>query len=122
MKYFNHKQFWLVGLLVVADIIIFAGTDATKVTSFIVMVGYLLLVLTIFAAIFGILSLSRLYGIPIKHKKRFAAYITGMIGLLVALQSIGELSSRDILVILPLVIIAYAYSSYSRSDRRNLEG
>ncbi len=51
------------------------------------------------------------------HRKRQARVLTGLVGGLIALQSIGELGPRDVLVLLPLALIAYLYVSYGKAER-----
>ena len=121
MNQLKQKRLWLAAVILLADVMLFAGTDATKVPSFVVFVGFLLLVATLYVLIYGLLGLSRVYGLPLKHKQQLSVYLTAVVGSLVALQSIGELSGRDVLVLLPLSIIGYVYSAYARSNRRNLD-
>ncbi|MEK7594086.1 MAG: hypothetical protein AAB436_00390 [Patescibacteria group bacterium] len=98
--------------LLIADFLVFGLTDAQAVPSLMLMIGFLLLVATIYNLVGGILTLSKLYGLSIKNKRRLAASATGLIAGLIALQSIGQLNSRDIFVLLPLVILAYLYGLY----------
>jgi hypothetical protein len=61
-----------------------------------------------------LLGFSGYYGIHIRNKKSLALYITLITGVVVALQSIGELGARDIWVLLPLALIGYFYSAYAK--------
>lgn len=122
MKRFSHKRVRYGAGLLVLDGLLFGTTDAASVPSFVVIVGFLLLVLTFYSLIYGLLSLGGLYGIPLRHSRQLAVYLSVVAGGLVALQSIGELSSRDVLVLLPLATIGYIYSAYARTNRRNLAG
>lgn len=106
----------LLGLLAV-DAAVFGLTNAGNAPSFMLIVGFLLLVVTFYYLICGLLALSRLYGLSVKRKYRLAGSLTALTGFLVALQSIGELNSLDIAVLLPLVIIGYAYSFYGAAAR-----
>lgn len=121
-KNIRNKRFWQAFVLLAVDLIFFTRTDASKVAPIVLIAGFLLLVVTCYIGIYGLLSFARLYGIPFHHKKRLAMFLSGVVGLLVALQSIGELSSRDVLVILPLAALAYAYGMYLFAHRRNLGG
>jgi hypothetical protein len=111
----------LVASVLVIDIALFGSTDATKVPSFVVIVGFLAVVLTLGLAWYGFFNVLSLYGLRIRRKVRFAAYMSALSGALIALQSIGELSKRDIVVLLPMVVLGYLYSIYARSDRSNFE-
>lgn len=76
--------------------------------------------LTIYLITYIVLSFIKLYGLPIKRKQRLSWYITGVMSMLVALQSIGELGSKDIIVVLPLAVIGYVYINYSGNNERKI--
>lgn len=80
-----------------------------------VMLGFILLVLTFYYLIYALLNFSGLYGIKIRRKRQAAIYATSVLGVVVALQSSGELGSRDVWVLLPLAVLGYFYSSYARN-------
>ncbi len=100
------------GLLLLADAIVFAGTDARKVNAIILIIGFGLLVATLYWVVYGSLAFIRLYGIVVKQKRRLAGSLTGMAACIVALQSVGELNVKDVLLLLPLVTIGYIYTAY----------
>jgi len=117
----SKKLLALAGLLTF-DAVIFGSTDAGRVASFMLIVGFLLLMATVYWIAYGLLGFARLYGLPIRRKRRLAGSMTVLAGCLIALQSVGELNPRDVLVLLPLVTIGYIYSFYgagaSRTDSR----
>lgn len=118
MKFITRKPVQrLLGLLAV-DGVVFGSTNAGNAPSFMLIVGFLLLVVTFYYLVCGLLALSRLYGLTVKRKYRLAGSLTALIGFLVALQSIGELNTLDVAVLLPLVIIAYVYSFYGKAGTR----
>jgi hypothetical protein len=104
------------GLLIV-DLIFFASTNTNKDPSFVVIIGFALLIMSIYILSFATLGFFRLYGLPLKELKRPAIYITILLSLLIALQSIGELTPKDVLVLLPIIVIAYVYTGYKRPKR-----
>ena len=105
----------VVGLLV-ADGLFFGLTDPDKVPSLFLMIGFLLCAGTLYVLIRAILAASAWYGLPLnKHGSRLARVVTLAAGVLIALQSIGELGSRDILVLMPLTLVSYLYVSYGRT-------
>ena len=122
MKSLTRKHIWQLGGLLAVDVLLFSYTNATVAPSYVVMIGFLLLTLTLYQLIYSLLSLSSLYGVKIKRQRPLAAYLTAVVGGLIALQSIGELSPRDVLVLLPLAILGYIYSVYAKTIRRNLSG
>jgi hypothetical protein len=116
----KRLHFWRISSLLAADAVIFGVTNPNDTLSFMLIVGYILLCATIYYLLDGILSLGRLYGVPLKHKKRFLRSAVFLISGLVALQSIGQLSSRDALVLAPLSVLLYLYIAYSRGGRQRL--
>jgi hypothetical protein len=122
LKVTHYRHFWQALVVLIADAAFFTRTDASKIAPFLLIVGILLLAVTFYELIYGLLSFARLYGLPIRHKNRLAIYLSGILVLIVALQSIGELTPRDILVLLPLATIGYIYGLYTSTRRRNLDG
>jgi len=108
--------------LLVLDGLLFCGTDVTKVPSPVVIAGFLLLIATLYLLVRTLLKVGRLYGLNFRRQKRLSLYLTGLIGGLVALQSIGQLGQRDILVLLPLSVLAYFYVASLKAGGRDLSG
>lgn len=120
-KVLTHNRFWRIAALLLADVLFFGGTNSNRVASYLLIVGFILLVCTIYQIIYCLFSFARFYGIPFRHKQRLALYVTGIVGFALALQSIGELGSRDVLVLVPLAIVAYVYSAYGKSDKEQIQ-
>jgi hypothetical protein len=112
-RFIRRRHAWPIISLIIIDLCLFTATNAASVTSFMLIVGFVLLAVTLYYLIYGLLSLAGFYGVAIKQKRRPALYLTFLGGGLIALQSIGELSSRDIAVILPLAVLGYLYVSYA---------
>lgn len=121
MKSIKNKRVWKFAGLVAVDGAVFGSTNAGNAPSFMMVVGFVLLVVTFYYLIRGLLALARLYGLSVKRKYRLAGSLTALVGFLVALQSIGELNPIDIAVLLPLVIIGYVYSFYGAVARRGTQ-
>ena len=106
-----HHNLKPVLALLLADSFCFSVTNPQKVASWLLIVGILLFLASLYYVTLGVLAAARWYGLPgSRQPKRLAKLTVGVIGFLVALQSIGELSSRDVFVLLPLGCIAYFYS------------
>jgi hypothetical protein len=116
-----RRHFWQFICLAVADILIFCTTDTENVSSFVLGVGFVLFGLSAYYLLNGLLTIPGFYGLPIKHKRRLLATLTILASGLVALQSIGQLAYRDVLVISFLTFLAYIYSSYTKATRHNLQ-
>ncbi len=116
MKVLFNRHFWLVLGLITADSLFFGLTNPARVASFVLIFGFLLLAITLYYIWKGLFAIASWYGLPIRrHNKRLAQLVAGITIGLLALQSIGELSTRDVLVVLPLAIVLYIYTSYGRS-------
>ncbi len=66
----------------------------------------------------GMLALTKLYGLPIRHRKRVLRTLALVISGTLALQSMGQLSMRDILILAPLTALMYFYIAYSKSSKQ----
>jgi hypothetical protein len=120
-KVIHHKHFWQTLIVLIADCVFFSSISASAVAPSVLIVGFVLLLLTCYVMLYGLLSIARLYGFPIRYKQRLAVYLSGVVGLIMALQSIGELTPRDILVLLPLATLGYIYAVYTTARKHNLD-
>jgi hypothetical protein len=108
----------LVTLLII-DIIFYTSSDAQNVSSLILMIGFILVLISTYYICRAILGTIALYGIKFKRPTYLSFYASIVLGSLLALQSVGELSPHDIVVLLPIGILAYLYSSYGSSPKRS---
>jgi len=108
---------WIPITLLLADALLFGITDPHKVPSFMLIVAFLLFVASLYYFIRALIRGASWYVVKPAYPRRLASVLTVVVGLLIALQSIGELTGRDILVLLPLVILGYLYVSYGRKQR-----
>ena len=115
----SSRKIGLIVALLVLDTIFFTRTDAHSVASVTLIVGFLLLVTTVYLCLRRLLALARVYGLPFsQHERRFAIFGTGVVALFIGLQSMGELSRRDLLVSVPLTVVLYLYFSYGKAKAR----
>lgn len=102
-------------VLLVLDSLFFSMTNPNKVPSVMLIVGFLLVALSLYALLRLLLAGLSFYGLPVRsHGKRVALLLAISGSLAIALQSLGELTARDVLVLGLLSIIAYVYTSYGR--------
>jgi hypothetical protein len=100
------------------DLLFFSLTDPLQVPSVLLIVAFLLFAVTFYQVMRQLFRLAHTYGVPVGAKAtRLARIITGVIGVLIALQSMGQLSARDIWVLIPLALLTYLYVSYGQSNR-----
>lgn len=115
MKILLHPRFWRLSGLLLLDGLVFGLSNPQHVPSFMLAAGFLLLVATFYQIILAVLAAADWYGLPGKaHRRRQARILTGVAGGLIALQSVGELGTRDILVAVPLALLVYLYISYGK--------
>ena len=99
--------------LLLADIVFFSLIDPANSTSFMIILGSLLTALTIYFILLALTRLLAVFFIMSKRtQRRFAIFITLILMFLLLMQSIGQLSLRDILAIVPLMVILYIYLTY----------
>ena len=103
------------------DIIFFMSTNAASVAPSVLIVGFVLLLISFYIFSYLILSLAGFYGLPARHKHRLAIYLSAVVGAVIALQSIGELTIKDVLVLVPLVTLGYLYGLYSAIHKSSLD-
>ena len=73
---------------------------------------------SLYLLIVKLCALGRTYGLQFDNKShKIALFGTAIIVTMIALQSIGELTLRDLLVAAPLGLITYVYLSYGRISR-----
>jgi len=118
---FKSRHIQLTIGLVLIDLIYFSDTSATDSKPLIIFTGFILIGLTFYAFINGIMKFLSLYGIKIRQISRFSAFISIFLIIILALQSIGELSIKDVLVLLPITLITYVYSSYFKKASRQIQ-
>ncbi len=105
--------------LLLIDAILFGSTGVASVSSPILIIGFVLLIATIFYFTRIILGVIGFYGVKIKRPRYLALCISGVMGSLLALQSVGELNAREIIVLLMLGGLTYLYSSYEATHKRS---
>jgi hypothetical protein len=116
----RRGRVWLAAGFVVAAGLFFGLSDPSKVPSFVLIIGFGLLVAILYQGIYGLLTVSSWYGfLPNRRSRQRLATVTATaLGSLVALQSIGELSHRDVLVLMPLMIGVYFYTYAARTEKK----
>lgn len=118
LKLLRHSHFYQGITLLAADGLFFGLTNPGQVASSELMIGFLLLVATLYYLYGRFLAAISLYGLSLSRRpRRVALFATGVSAGLLALQSIGELSFRDILVLGPLALVLYVYLGYNRRSK-----
>jgi hypothetical protein len=114
-KYLINKHVWMVLMLVVVDGTFFSITNPNKGSSLMLIAGFLLVAATLYFIFNRLFKVISLYGFSKENRyRRFAFYFTGVLAGLLALQTIGELTLKDVIIFIPMTCILYFYLSYGR--------
>jgi hypothetical protein len=116
----GYKKYLQAFCLIIIDVIYFKSVNTNQAPSCMIIIGFVLLVISFFYVIYTLLGLAKLYGLNIRRRKRLSSYITALFGSMIALQSIGQLSPRDVAALLPLAIIGYLYSGYIKTSGQKI--
>lgn len=116
METIRKHKLKALGALLGVDCLFYGLTNPAKASALILILGFILLVINIFAAVTGVISLIKWYGVSIgKQRLKIEIIITTILATLVALQSSGQLTSKDLVILLPLAAIGYFYLSYKKA-------
>jgi hypothetical protein len=118
LRYAKKRSVLYFAGVVALDMVFFSGTDPSKVAAPWLIVGYVLAVATLYWLVRAFVAFLGLYSKPLRRqKKRFTKVLTLTGAILLAMQSVGQLSVRDIAMIVPLALLSYFYFTYGRSKR-----
>lgn len=114
MKHIRSRPFWLSIGLIISDGLFFGLTNPVKVASILVIIGFALVTLTVYWLSFNVQKVLALYAPWLSRQRKLSLTITGGVASLMALQSIGQLTVRDSLLIPLAAAAVYAYLGYNR--------
>ena len=101
--------------LIAADCLVFSTVNPRHAAATWLITGYVLLGLTIFALAHLLGLTLRSYGATAQTLgTRALRYGAAAVVLMIGLQSIGQLTAKDVLTLLPLVIGLYLYIGYGK--------
>lgn len=121
MKIPHNQLLWQVTAVIAADLAVFGLVNTRTAPVFVLFLGFLLVSATIFVFVKLAMKLLALYGIKTKNMQRLSLSITGVLVLILALQSIGQINLRDIIVISVVGTLLYLYTTLVRGPRRTLD-
>ena len=114
IQIFKSRLFLELLAVIALDALFFGITDPNKVNSLWLIAGFIILGLSLYVVIKIVLVFLVKLGFKIKNKRKLAIFIAGLICFLLALQSIGQLSFRDVLIIIPITVLLYVYLAFIR--------
>jgi Mn2+/Fe2+ NRAMP family transporter len=91
-----------------ALLVLFLGTDPNKVPSFVLVFPFILLFVTLLSLAFILLQKR---GMAVSRSMRIGALCAAVPIILLILQSIGQLTLKDVLTIGALFVVSYFYMS-----------
>jgi len=116
MKRHSRKLLRLAALVVV-DMLFFGLINPQNTYALVVVLGFVLLVITLYVTIDLLLILvEKVITLRPMARHRLHTSLTMLLALLIAMQSIGQLTIRDMTAIVPLVLVAAFYISYQRKQ------
>lgn len=109
------KKLLSLAVIAVVDILFFGFVNPTKSYALVVVIGFVLLTLSFWLVLDALLRLlRRVMRLPEPALRRSRNFATGIIAVLIAMQSIGQLTVRDIAAIVPLVAVLLFWLSYQK--------
>jgi hypothetical protein len=116
----HNRHFQICAALIVADCLVFTVVDPRKATAPWLIVGYILLGITFFSLAGLFANSLKGYGERVqKYGRRFLRYGAAILVALIGLQSIGQLTVKDVVTLLPLAVLAYWYLGYGKTYGKN---
>lgn len=105
--------------LVLVDCLYYGLINPTKAYALVVVGGFALLIVNIYVGMTLLLMLvRRVVPLSIAVQRRVRAFTTAILGVLMAMQSIGQLTVKDLLALVPLVVVLLFYLSYQKRARQ----
>ncbi|HVX23812.1 MAG TPA: hypothetical protein VG992_00500 [Candidatus Saccharimonadales bacterium] len=114
----RQRQLLAIIALIGADGLFFGSTDPQSVPAWLTIVGFGLMIATVYLVARLLLVIGSWYGLQVRQR-RLAMVVAMVLGGVLALQSIGELSVRDVAVLLPLGLLGYTYLAISGRSARS---
>jgi hypothetical protein len=112
----HNRHVQICAALLVADCLVFAFVDPRQASAPWLIAGYILLGITFFSLAGLFANSLKGYGDRAqKLGRRFLRYGAAIVVALVGLQSIGQLTLKDVVTLLPLAVLAYWYLGYGKA-------
>jgi phosphoglycerol transferase MdoB-like AlkP superfamily enzyme len=116
MKYLRSRSALAgVGLLI-ADLVFFGITDPKEIEPIFLIFGFGLLLVNVYYLLFALQKAVGVYVPAIAKQRNLRFGVLSCLGVLLALQSIGQLSGRDLVLVPLATLVLLAYFSYSKSS------
>ena len=110
----RNYQFQMVVAVLIADGFFFSFTKPSTASSQLLIAGFGLLIITTYFITRLIIALLGLVVPVIAKQKYLEVVVSAIFGVIVALQSLGQLSLRDFIVVVVFAGFIYLYGSYTK--------
>lgn len=114
IKIHKHRLTWQIIAILIIDGFFFGFVNPNKVNSLYLIVGFILVGITIYIFLQLLMTFFIKIGIRIKNRRKIAVFVSILLSLLLSLQSIGQLTVRDVIIIVPIAVLLYIYTAYIR--------
>lgn len=119
LSYISTKHLVLVLGLLILNIVGFTLINPLNSPSIMLFLGFGLLAADFFLMFYVLTRITqKIFGRPRHSARRVASILTGVVIVLLALQSIGQLSVRDTIAVSLVCCLVYFYLSYYRPSQR----
>ena len=109
----------MLGAFLVADALFFSSLNPYSSRSILLFAGFILLAATVYLCIQLIRrALAAVAGREVVPSRRLPLFLTLFVSILLALQSVGQLTVRDSVALVIVGVIVWFYSTYLRPQRR----
>lgn len=113
----HNKNIQVCAALLAADCLVYTLVDPRTANAVWLFIGFVLLAMTLYSIGALVARSVQSYGSGVyMPTKRFARYAAVTIIVLIGLQSIGQLTVRDMVTLLPFAAILYMYIGYGRKQ------
>lgn len=113
-------RFRAVILLMGIDGLFFSALNPNSSSSFIIITGCIVLAASLYVLCSGAMSLFARIGIVRQASaRRLSIFLALFLAVIVLMQSIGQLSVRDIFALVPFACVLYLYSSYASTKTKD---
>lgn len=109
----NHGKGWFAGGSLAVSGLFFGLTDPKSISSPMLFVGFILLCLSVYSvAQLGVWAFARAGLKAGRRQRRAVVGMSAIVMMVLALQSIGQLTFRDVAVIAIFAVLGYLYVTY----------
>ncbi len=114
----RYKLVLLLTLLLILDGLFFGFTNPLDVSQIFLLIGFILVGLTVYILILLLLRYLKYLGFKLKNESRISIILTIVTVIALALESIGQFSTIDLVTLLVFCLILYVYLGAISSSRR----